>query len=346
MSSAYNRYNPEYNEKEAHIVYASDDGFAEILGVSLVSLYENNKQFENIFVYILDSGIRPENIHKLNSIAEQFHRPALQYIKAIDITEKLSIQVNLDRGSTSQYARLFIADLLDVSLNRILYLDCDIIINQSIEELWTTDLNGNIIAALKDAFSADYRKIFDLEPDDVMFNSGVMLIDLEKWRSEQIEKKLLDFIRSRNGHIQQGDQGALNAVLSRQTYCIAPKFNAITIFFDFSYEEMLVYREPVDFYSKAEVDEAVRNPVLIHFTTSFLSKRPWYDGCQHKFLSSWTKYKALSPWRDSKNRTAKKESFFKAMYIRLAGIMPRKMMIRISGMLHAHGRPLLYRKKS
>lgn len=46
-----------YNPNEAHIVYASDDGFAEILGVSMVSLYENSKDMEFIAVYVLDSGI-------------------------------------------------------------------------------------------------------------------------------------------------------------------------------------------------------------------------------------------------------------------------------------------------
>ena len=53
-----------------------------------------------------------------------------------------------------------------------------------------------------------------MEPDDIMFNSGVMLIDLDKWRRENIESKLLEFIRKKNGKIQQGDQGALNAILS------------------------------------------------------------------------------------------------------------------------------------
>ena len=46
-----------YNPNEAHIVYASDDGFAEILGVSMVSLYENSKDMEFIAVYVLDSGM-------------------------------------------------------------------------------------------------------------------------------------------------------------------------------------------------------------------------------------------------------------------------------------------------
>ena len=200
-----------------HIVYATDDNFAEILGVSLVSLYENSKDVDDIIVYVLDSGISDENIKKLKSLPKKYSRSDLSFIKATDISKELSMNVNLDRGSLSQYARLFVSSVLPAKLDWVLYLDCDIIINKSISELWNLDIKGKTIAALKDAFSKQYRKNIDLEPDDIMFNSGVMLIDLDKWRRENIESKLLEFIRKKNGKIQQGDQGALNAILSKST---------------------------------------------------------------------------------------------------------------------------------
>ena len=272
-----------------HIVYATDDNFAEILGVSLVSLYENSKDVDDIIVYVLDSGISDENIKKLKSLPKKYSRSDLSFIKATDISKELSMNVNLDRGSLSQYARLFVSSVLPAKLDRVLYLDCDIIINKSISELWNLDIKGKTIAALKDAFSKQYRKNIDLEPDDIMFNSGVMLIDLDKWRRENIESKLLEFIRKKNGKIQQGDQGALNAILSKETFCLEPRFNSVTIFYDFSYEEMMVYRKPVDFYPREEIELAVREPSIIHYTTSFLSKRPWYKDCEHRCVAEWFK---------------------------------------------------------
>ena len=154
-----------------HIVYATDDNFAEILGVSLVSLYENSKDVDDIIVYVLDSGISDENIKKLKSLPKKYSRSDLSFIKATDISKELSMNVNLDRGSLSQYARLFVSSVLPCILDRVLYLDCDIIINKSISELWNLDIKGKTIAALKDAFSKQYRKNIDLEPDDIMFNS-------------------------------------------------------------------------------------------------------------------------------------------------------------------------------
>lgn len=79
-----------YNPNEAHIVYASDDGFAEILGVSMVSLYENSKDMEFIAVYVLDSGITDTNKKKLESICKTYNRSLPVWIKAMNVSQELS----------------------------------------------------------------------------------------------------------------------------------------------------------------------------------------------------------------------------------------------------------------
>lgn len=330
-------------DKKINVVYASDNQFAEIMGVSLLSLYDNNKEFEEINVYILDSGICDDNIEKIDAVACQYKRSQPVYLKAINVAEKLGMNVELDRGSFSQYARLFVSSQLPKELTKVLYLDCDIIINRSLYELWNINMNGNTIGALKDAFSKYYRKNIDLEDNDVMFNSGVMLIDLCLWRKRDTERKLLDFIVNHKGKIQQGDQGALNAILSKETFVLSPVYNSITNFYDFNYEEMLVYRKPVDFYSKQEVETAVENPVIIHFTSGFMSERPWNIGCTHRYVGKWMEYKRKSPWADAPLRTPKKVSGLKGIYIKLTKFMPRKLVISISGLLQAYGRPLLNR---
>lgn len=326
----------------AHIVYASDNKFAEILGVSMTSLYHNCKDFSEIYIYILDSGISPENKKKLLSLSIAYHRAPVQFIQAKNISQVLGFDVSQDRGSLSQYARLFISSDLAPDLKRVLYLDCDIIINQSLKELWCLDMQGKTIAALKDAFSRQYRKNINLQPTDIMFNSGVMLIDLERWKSQKVEERLLEFIRSKNGRIQQGDQGALNAVLSHDTYCFAPRFNSVTIYYDFNYREMLQYRKPPEFYSEQEIQEAVEHPVLIHYTTSFMSIRPWYVGCKHRYVGQWLRYKEMSPWKDEPLWQLNPSKGLKGLYASAVKRMPRKLAIWVSGLLQAYGRPMVY----
>lgn len=328
-----------------HIVYAADNNFAEILGVSLVSLFENNRSTHNIQVYIIDNGISKINKERLKNVFEKYGRNLPVWLQTKNINTVLGISVQTDRGSLSQYSRLFVSSLLPDNIEKILYFDCDIIINASIEELWNMNMNGKTIAVLQDAFSRQYRKNIGLSPEALMFNSGVMLIDLNRWKEKNIEKKLMNFIKNCYGQIQQGDQGALNAVLSDDAWCFPPKFNSVTIFYDFSYEEMLIYRKPPAFYSKNEVKNAVEHPVIIHYTTSFLSKRPWVQGSSHKYRDKWLYYKSISPWREEPLKL-QKEKKIKKVYLYFYRFMPKRFSIRFAGILQAYGRPFLYAVKN
>lgn len=328
-----------------HIVYASDDNFSEIMGVSIVSLFENNKNIEEIVVYILDSGIKSKNKDRIESVFRKYNRPSPLWIKATNINDVLGMNVKQDRGSLSQFARLFISSVLPADLGRVLYMDCDVIIDRSLDELWNMDMKGKIVAALLDAFAPLYRKNLGLEKNDIMFNSGVMLIDLKRWKEEHIEDKILKLIRKYSGQVPQGDQGALNAVLSHETALVHPKFNSITIFYDFSYENMLIYRKPPVFYSKEEIMEAVNNPVIIHFTTSFLSRRAWIEGSDHLYTNRWLEYKSMSPWKCEPLRKYCNKKKWKDACIKLYKILPISLSVRISGWLQAYGRPIVEKIK-
>lgn len=324
----------------AYIVYASDDKFAEILGCSLVSLYENSKDMEKITVYIFDAGISDVNKAKLQQITRNYKNRNIIFIRGKDISERLSMKITVDRGSLSQYARLFVSSELPQTLNRVIYLDCDTIVNQSIRELWNLDIQGKTIGALMDAFSRYYRANIGLEDNDILFNSGVMLIDLEKWREKNVERRLMDFIVKRHGRIQQGDQGALNYVLAHDTYCFEPRFNSVTIFYDFSYEEMMTYRKPPAFYTKEQICEAVENPVLIHFTSSFLSKRVWMKGCKHRYVEKWLQYKQMSPWCNQPPWDDDRP-LWRRVSAKMILCMPRRLGIGTAGILQAYARPIL-----
>lgn len=335
----------KWNPNVAHVVYATDDRFAEILGVSLLSLYENSKDMDSIIVYILDSGISEVNKMRIETVCTKYDRPTPIWIEGVNISEILSMKVAVDRGSLSQYARLFISRNIPKDVGRVLYLDCDTVIRKSIRELWNLELNGKTIAALKDAFSKYYRANIELQPNDIMFNSGVMLIDLNKWEEQDVEKKLLKFIAKHKGLIQQGDQGALNAVLAHDTFCFEPKFNSVTIYYDFDYKNMLIYRKPPrDFYSDLQIQDASDDPSLVHFTTSFLSKRPWIKGCQHRFVREWLMYKDLSPWRDMElwDDTLPQ---WKQSVREIYNALPVWLSVRIVGIAQAYGRPFLNKIK-
>ena len=328
------------NPKVAHIVYASDSQFIDILGVSLVSLYGNSQDLEGIIVYIIENGISDSDKGRIESISKHYKRAPIEWIPTKRLNEILTMKIKNERGSESQYSRLFISSSLPNDIDRVIYLDCDVIVNESISELWRLDMHNCIVSAGLDAFSYLYRYNIDLKKNDNMFNSGVMLIDLARWRQQEIEKQLLSFISKKHGRVQQGDQGALNAILSKKAYYFEPRFNAVTAYFDFSYDELLRYRKPPKgFYSREEIGLAIEDPSIIHYTTSFLSKRPWIKGCEHKYVEKWLYYKSLSPWSGASLRRDNRP-FIKRLIVNILMIFPRKIMICLCGLAQAYVRPI------
>lgn len=326
-----------------HIVYASDDKFSEILGVSIASLLKNNSAME-IVIYILDGGIKQENKSRIESLLQNYKNKSIVWIPSINIEDVIGREVKQDRGSISQFARLFISTLLPKEVSRVLYLDCDVIIEQSIDKLWNIDLEKNTIAALLDPFSVLYRKNLGIDKNATLFNSGVMLIDLVSWKQRKIEERLLKLIKEYGGKIPQGDQGALCAILHNDVKLLDPQFNLITMFYDFNYDNMMIYRKPPYYYSEKVIEDSKADPVIVHFTTSFLSKRPWIEGSNHPYSFKWIEYRQLTPWKDKplkKNNVKKYQTLYEKMY----RVMPSVVALRISSFLQAYVRPVYIKYK-
>lgn len=327
-----------------NILYASDNNYSEIMGISILSLLENNQDMDEIRVYIVNDNISDENCRKIESIFTKYNRPLPLWKEIKGINEILQVEVYEDRFSQTQFARLFLETILDEKDERILYLDCDTIIQDSLRELWEMPLQGKMGAVLADAFSPLYRGNIGLDKNDLMFNSGVMLIDLVKWREEHVGHQLRAFIRAHKGMVQQGDQGVLNAVLSRKVCTFSPRFNFVTNYSAFSYEDMLLYRKPVNIYSKEEIEEAKNSPCIIHYTSSFMVARPWESGTEHPYKKVWDDYKNISPWKEDiyKEKRMKK---WKLVYVKISERIPYRAALVCSGVLQAYIRPVYGRWK-
>jgi hypothetical protein len=111
------------------------------------------------------------------------------------------------------------------------------------------------------------------------------------------------------------------------------------MFYDFTYENMLIYRKPPFYYDKEEIETAREHPAIIHFTTSFLSRRAWIEGSRHPYAKKWLDYKEISPWREEAIRKNTPKWWGKA-YIKFYKILPDKLSVWVSGLLQAYGRPI------
>ena len=313
--------------KRLHIVYATDNNFIDVLYASIASLYDTNGDL-NLDIWIIGEKISDLNKEKINNLSKEYNQKEVNWIENCEVP----YQVKLDRGSVSQYSRLMIGSALPDSIKKALYLDADTIILSNLIELFNVCFDDKIVIGVSDVINVEYKKILNIPEDRAVFNTGVLLIDLEKWRIEQIESKLFDVICKFKGNVIQGDVGILNAVLYDSYKEINPKFNYMTIFEDMSYEDILVFKKPVDYYSKKKLEDARNNIVIRHYTTCFLSRRPWQQGSKVAHVREFEKY-----------YKGEFKSVKDPKILKIYNILPKKSAIRIIGFIQSKIRPKLYK---
>lgn len=322
-----------------NVVYASDDKFAEIMGVSILSLFENNKDSEKIHVYVLDGNIGCENKDRLKSLACSYNRAIeLEFVSIQKIKSELS-KIAPDRGSEAQFARLFISRLLPKDCERCLYLDCDTLIRHSLRSFYETDFEGNIVCGVMDCVSKWHRLKLGIGEKNVYINSGVMLVDLNAWRKNCIECKIIEIVKSFDGRIPYADQGCINLILQGKIKKEHPRFNCTLLYSVFSFNELRMYRNPSVCLSRSEIEEAKTEPSIVHFISLFCIGRPWCKGAKGPFFGEWLSYKAKSPWKNEPGRLDQR-SLFQKLGAAFYRYVPRKISLAFLGLLHSRVKPL------
>ena len=280
------------------VVYSSDDNYAQHTGVSIVSLLENNKHFNSIHIYIIDNEISEANKSKLIDIIKCYQREItfIDFNKYKDML-KLNMQWNI---SLSSYARLFISSILPESVDKALYFDCDTVVVDKIDDLFNTDMNEYYVAGVADTISSSTKSAVGISSDENYINAGMLLVNVKKWREDNIQDKFIKFIDSKNGSVTHHDQGVINGVLCKSSKLLNPKFNLMTVYYTMKREDIISYYGiDNEFYSDEVIREALKNPVYIHFTPGFTT-RPWIKGCKHPKKQVYLDYLQKTPWRNSK----------------------------------------------
>ncbi|MDR2791117.1 MAG: glycosyltransferase family 8 protein [Tannerellaceae bacterium] len=322
------------------IVYAGDDKFAWVMGVSMLSLMESNKDVENICFHILDGGIEQENRQKILLMTERYGC-ACTFYPAKETVEQTMRGQKAPRKSISMFSRLFIGQLLPKSLTRALYLDCDTLVVDSLTELWQMPFDGNIVVAVNDCCSNMHRRWIYLRKEQPYLQTGMLLIDMEAWRNFDIECKVQAAIRKLHGVGPYGDQCLFSLILYEQTKLAHPKYNCLISRCVFSYEQLIKWRRPSFFYSEAEVRESVARPVVIHFATFFHAPRPWIKRSPSEgFYGAWKTCLHASPWADHPLWRDDRPWWFTVM-VSVYHFLPAKVAIPVAGLIHSFVMPVV-----
>lgn len=271
-----------------HVLCATDNNFAQHCAVMVCSLLSNNKHYQWC-IHVLENSLTTDNKNKLLSVTNEFKQSLVFH--TIPSTIAAELRVGKDSAvSDAAYWRLYVASIInDMSIERLLYLDCDIVVNGDLSPLYNIDMAEYTIAAIRDINNPakdSQRQSISFSYRDRYFNSGVLLINMNKWREEGIEKKLVDCAKKLNSKLFP-DQDPLNKVFRGKWLELSPVWNRFS----------LVRYQDVYFQNKADELDYIYHPRIIHYASPVC--RPWMRMRHVKFQKEYDIYLAKTPWKNA-----------------------------------------------
>jgi Lipopolysaccharide biosynthesis proteins, LPS:glycosyltransferases len=324
-----------------NVVYSTSDLYSELAATSIASLLVNSKDVDEINIYVIDIGISEQHRKDLLDLAAKFHRH-LEFLEDLNVEEISGTKIQVGRWHISTFSRLFLLHVLPPEVHKVIYIDCDMIIRHSLKTLWEMDMEGTWCMSADDCRGKMYRKDIGIPTDSIYTNNGLMVIDLDAWRENDVETKFIEFINAHHGDITYMDQGVLNGVFQplKKVKLLPISYNAQTICYDLGYDGLQACRKPVWAYTREEFEKGIADPTVVHFTTCFLSgTRPWFKVDHHPYRKEFLKYRKLTAWREEPLWTDTTPRA-KKMMTKVSRGLPRPMTYGIIHVAHVWGYPI------
>lgn len=256
---------------DIHIAFGIDINFARGMGICITSVILNNLE-KNIMFHIFTDKMNKADLEKLKELTKYKNVGIKIYYIDSDVFKTLPTTI---AWSKAIYYRFIMGKVLYGSVDKVLYLDADILCVGSLDELIQFDIKENIIVAIEDNFVSSHQRMEYLDiKNGKYFNSGVMYINIDRWNEEQIAERSLDLLQKNPERYKSFDQDVLNILLDGKTYFADEKWNYI---YNLGYMN----------------HEIPSGRKLIHFT----GDKPWQKWTQHHFMVKlYAPYMSKSPW--------------------------------------------------
>lgn len=279
-------------QQTLNVAYSFDDRYAQHAAVSILSLLENNKGFGHIIIHIITNSLDKKNTLRIEEIASRYNRE-IRYHELDVITQRMEIRTSFNRSS---YGRIFLDSLTDI--DKMVYVDSDTVINGSLEELVTLDMNNTLVAGVQDTVNPYYVLNIGLDNSHRYINAGgIIVLNLKLWREMGVTNKCIDFINSFNGNPPHNDQGTINAVCAGHIKILPANYNVMPPLFKFTSKQIISLFKMKQYYPQNEMENAVNYPIVIHYTDEFFN-RPWFKNCTHPLKGLYQHYLSMTPWKD------------------------------------------------
>jgi lipopolysaccharide biosynthesis glycosyltransferase len=267
-----------FNQEPIVLVCAADENYAMPLAVTVYSASLNLKSQQRIELFVIDGGIKESTKSRIKkslaseSITISWVQPTETLFNNLPLTDTLT---------TATYYRLLIAQLIPTHFHKAIYLDTDVVVKGDLSQLWNIDIGDNYVLAVQDISQRSFK----------YFNSGVLVINLEKWRTDNTGSKVIEYIEQNRDSIRWLDQDGLNGVLAEKWGELDPRWNQMHAIHEYSSWRESPYAEDV-------YNDVLHNPYIVHFTTP---PKPWQKGCKHPGKDLFFQYLDMTDWSGWRN---------------------------------------------
>lgn len=275
------------------IVTSADDNFALPATVMMRSVVDHLSGTKPVDFFVLDCGITERSRRKMHrSIPGAWGR-----LSFIPIDEKTLSGFRVDgHVSSAAYARLFLGKCLPETVEKIVYIDGDMVALTDLSPLWELDLEGHPLAAVQDPVAGlvgQSAQMMHWEGWNVpegtrVFNSGLMVLDLPRWRQDGLFDRAIQVAREHPDRMRWWDQCALNYVVRGDFHALHPYWNVLPQVYYLPNSRDVVY-------DQESVRASIKNPKLIHFSGGY---RPWKGSGRHWLETEFYRYLYRTAWRN------------------------------------------------
>lgn len=269
------------SNKVIPIVVVTDEHYVIMLAALLKSIEMNHTSGEHIDVYVISDGVKRSSQRRIQaSVDEKMF--TIKWVK-MDNTIPKGVTLPLDRTSypVTIYLRLFIQYIVPKETTKALFLDVDMIVLTDISELYDQELGDKVIGAVQDprllTFDNSWGGIMNYKelgfaPDTKYFNTGLLLINTQRWAEQHLDQKIIECIDHNIKYANYPDQYGFNVVLANQWLELDPRWN---------------------YFASGDLDK----PYLVHF----ISRKPFYLSYENnpEYQKLFYQYLKQTEWRNA-----------------------------------------------
>lgn len=283
------------SQPEVTLLCCGDDGYAMPITVMVCSAALNLAKGWRLQVYLMDGGIAPESRRRMEASIRAQPNVELHW-HTIDLKHFSNLPV-LRRINSTMYIRLLMDDILPPDLERLVYLDGDMLVEADLSQLYQEDFGGATLMAVCDYGSSILRAELPVPGIDgeqrkgaPYFNSGVLLINMKPWREQRIGRAVLDYVSQYKSAVKFPDQDGLNAVLFGKWKQLDLAWNAQV---DNLINPAQLGTTKVDEEVRRRRDELLYHPKIQHYAGR---KKPWGPGRFKPVRERFLHYLHASRW--------------------------------------------------